>query len=216
MLVPCTYCGQEFYKRPSEIKKDKRHFCCLECRKKYFDEFGTYKHKKQIRRKEEFFNEIVIENNYAKIIINSNKYGIKETLIDINKIDTVKNIFWHVAKMYDGYFAVIGYDKQIGKEVKIHRYLTNCPDNKVVDHINRNPLDNRLENLRCVDRGENVRNSKVLRNSKSGVKGVRFRYNRYQARITLNGKTMSLGHFDTLEEAKNAREEYCKKHNLIS
>lgn len=214
--IVCNYCGKEFYLRPSKISRGERHFCNLECRKKYFDEFGTYKHKKSTRCKNEFFNEIVIENNYAKIIISSNKYGIKECLIDTNKIDIVKNIFWHVAKIYEGYFAVIGYDKQIGKEVKIHRYLTNCPANKVVDHINRNPLDNRLENLRCVSIGDNVRNSKVLKNSISGVKGVRYRYGRYQARITINGKTISLGHFDTLEEAKNARVEFCKKHNIIS
>lgn len=215
MIVLCNYCGKEFYKRPSEAKKDKRHFCCLECRNEYFNEKKAEKEKNK-RHKSDFVNEFIIKDSYSIMIINSKKYGRKEVLIDTNKIDILSETFWHVAKMYEGYFSVVGWIKNLNKEMTIHRFLTNCPSDKLVDHINRNPLDNRLENLRCVDRGENARNSKVLKTSKSGIKGVRYRYGRYQARITLNGKTISLGHFDTLEEAKKTREDFCKKHNLIS
>lgn len=215
MLVPCIYCGQEFYKRPSEVKKDKRHFCCLQCRNEYFKEKKAEKEKNK-RHKADFKNEFIIKDKYSIMIIHSKKYGIKEVLVDTDKIDLLSNTFWHVSKMYEGYFSVVGWIKNLNKEMTIHRYLTNCPANKVVDHINRNPLDNRLENLRCVSFGDNVRNSKVLKNSISGVKGVRYRYGRYQARITINGKTISLGHFDTLEEAKKVREDFCKKCNIIS
>lgn len=60
-----------------------------------------------------------------------------------------------------------------GKRVSLHRYLMNPPKEKVVDHINHNPLDNRKENLRVCTHSENNQNkSKAQSNSQSGIRGV--------------------------------------------
>lgn len=47
-----------------------------------------------------------------------------------------------------------------------------CPEH--VDHKNRKPFDNRIENLRCATHSENIVNQKMHPSNKSGVRGVYF------------------------------------------
>lgn len=49
---------------------------------------------------------------------------------------------------------------------------------QVVDHIDGNPHNNRVENLRAVDKATNARNMKPTKTNKSGVRGVHFKTNR--------------------------------------
>jgi hypothetical protein len=76
-----------------------------------------------------------------------------------------------------------------------------------IDHINGNGLDNRLENLRAVSNGENLRNQKIPKNNTSGTIGVSFykRHQKYQASIKINGIRKHLGYFKNKEEAIAAR-----------
>ena len=84
-----------------------------------------------------------------------------------------------------------------------------------VDHINRNRLDNRIENLRLATRSENLHNSGARAGSSSGVKGVALRSLRrgkrpskqWMAHIMVNGKRFHLGNYYTLEEAAAARQQ---------
>lgn len=77
-----------------------------------------------------------------------------------------------------------------------------------IDHINGISLDNRMNNLRAADRGQNVANTRRLVNNRSGIKGVRvIRSGRFEARIKANGTPHLLGVFDTIEEAAAARRE---------
>jgi hypothetical protein len=80
----------------------------------------------------------------------------------------------------------------------------------MIDHINGNPGDNRLENLREVDRWENAKNQKLAKNNASGVIGVEYwhsakRSKQWVARISVQGKRIFLGYFGTFEEAVAAR-----------
>ncbi len=83
----------------------------------------------------------------------------------------------------------------------------------VVDHINRNRTDNRIENLRDVSRPENANNSGPRQHSQSGVKGVSLRSLRngrrpkkaWRADIMVNDKRKFLGNFYTVEDAAAAR-----------
>jgi len=90
---------------------------------------------------------------------------------------------------------------------KIHRlvaehFIENKDNLKEVDHINRNKGDNRMENLRWVDRTTNLLNQTVRKNNKLGIKNICFmkRRNRYQYKKSINGIT-DIKYFKTLEEA---------------
>lgn len=77
---------------------------------------------------------------------------------------------------------------------------------KEIDHKNGNKLDNRLDNLRECSDTQQAQNRPVRKDSKSGYKGIKFRGEKWkgkkwQARICLNGKRISLGHFEHIEQA---------------
>lgn len=76
-----------------------------------------------------------------------------------------------------------------------------------IDHINGDPLDNRIANLRLATSSENKQNVKRARsNTKTGFLGVSWNKNvaRYRADISLNNRRKFLGHFDTAEQAHAA------------
>jgi len=83
------------------------------------------------------------------------------------------------------------------------------PSGMLVDHIDRNPLNNRIENLRLASRSLNAYNSKLFTSNNSGIRGVSFAKsrNKWRACITVNGKQKSLGYFHTIEEAIICRKE---------
>jgi hypothetical protein len=80
------------------------------------------------------------------------------------------------------------------------------PDgNIVVDHIDRNPANNNLSNLRYISHSHNLANSSKSRGV-SGVRGVyRTRHGRWRASIKLNKREIRLGIFEDLNEAREAR-----------
>jgi len=76
-----------------------------------------------------------------------------------------------------------------------------------IDHINCNKEDNRIINLRQVDRSGNCQNKKkAYSQNKLGVLGVHYdkKYKKFRSQISSQGSVVSLGGFDTLEEAHKA------------
>lgn len=74
----------------------------------------------------------------------------------------------------------------------------------VIDHINRNKLDNRLENLRIITAKENSYNRTKSKNSNNIYKGVKKSGNKYIATISKDGITKNIGGFETIEDAAKA------------
>jgi len=78
-----------------------------------------------------------------------------------------------------------------------------------LDHINGDRSDNRIENLRPVDRRDNMRNSGLRSNNTSGCTGV-YWYPKYGCWVAKIGCQRSgpahIGYFPTFDEAKAARE----------
>jgi len=92
--------------------------------------------------------------------------------------------------------------------------ITDTSYNNLIDHININSYDNRIENLRIATHSQNCRNQNKRKNCSSKYKGIYWgkNNNKWQAKIRINGKVKYLGSFDNEEEAA---EVYKKKYDEI-
>ena len=104
------------------------------------------------------------------------------------------------------------------KSISIHRlvahhFIENVDNKKCVDHIDRNKLNNNVENLRWVTVSENGMNRKIHSNNCSGCPGVYFRKdcNKWCAHIKINKKQIHLGCLDDFDDAN-----YKKKTSRIN
>jgi len=95
--------------------------------------------------------------------------------------------------------------KFFGKYFYIHRVIwlvvkrTEPP--RIIDHINGNGADNRIENLRAANHAENNYNSKLRKDNKTGFRGITKRGNSFRVRLMKNGKEICFGSFKTKKEA---------------
>lgn len=141
--------------------------------------------------------------------------GGHKVLIDEEDYQKVKNINIKVSKIGYAYFcnkSTTGNDTDL-----LHRYIMGLSnkDGYEVDHINGNTYDNRRVNLRKCRHFENSRNLKLNKRNKLKIKGVCYDKDRkkYASFISLNGKTIGLGRYDTAEEAHKAYCEASKKYH---
>ena len=93
------------------------------------------------------------------------------------------------------------------QKVYLHHYVWELehgskPDGLLLDHINRNTLDNRIENLRLADDATNNRNTTARKRTQDLPRNVYYKAGKYVVSFTVNGKSEHLGRYDTLEEAK--------------
>lgn len=175
---------------------DGKHYCKGYCNRHY-RQFKKYGH--ILERTPRDPNEIIEYDDYAEIVLyNKQSEEVGRAIIDLECIDLIKDYKWYL----DSENYVV--NSEIGK---LHRFLMNAPKGIVIDHKNRNPLDNRLNNLRPCTVQQNSMNRSVQCNNTSGVSGVYWSntYNKWIARIKINGKAKHLGYFKELEEATKAR-----------
>lgn len=84
----------------------------------------------------------------------------------------------------------------------------------LLDHVNGDPSDNRIDNLREASAQQNQANSRRSRNNLSGFKGVskQTRNNTWRARITVGSEEIHLGTFPTREVAHKAYQDAALRH----
>jgi hypothetical protein len=77
---------------------------------------------------------------------------------------------------------------------------------EIVDHIDNNKSNNKIENLRPATKAENAWNSKIHKHNTSGIRGVSWnkQTNKWRAAINVNGKALHLGRFNDIKDAENA------------
>ena len=132
-----------------------------------------------------------------QLIIHSKTFGTKSVIYDDDQHQAISKHRWHLVKgTYSQY-------PQNGFRVPMHQFIMG---QKLIDHKNGNPLDNRRENLRKCTTQQNTNNARVSKSSKTGLKGVIFdkERNKYRAEITIDYKNHFLGRFDTPKEAAQA------------
>jgi hypothetical protein len=139
-------------------------------------------------------------------------FGGDEVLVDKKDFDWLSTYKWYLAKRGRNNYC---YAIVEGSPVLMHRLLLNPPSDKEIDHINHNGLDNRRENLRITDRAGNSQNHRLRLDNKSGYKGVDYHRhkNKWRARITVNSKEITLGYFNSPEEAYEKRKEAAKEYH---
>lgn len=114
------------------------------------------------------------------------------TIIDPEDFPRISARRWSYSKGYAWNFRVSA----------LHRLILNTEDGFSTDHINGNGLDNRKQNLRQVTHQQNICNQRSITGA-SKYKGVNFSKaaNKWEARISVNGKRKALGCFKTEIEA---------------
>ena len=141
------------------------------------------------------------------LTINSKRYGTLDILLDdedfVRVSSDFNNLKWCVTKNHKGLYAQ---KRTSTGKVYLHRYIMNNP-NGIVDHINKNTLDNRKCNLRVTTNANNLRNGTLRINNTTGTTGVYYdaKRKRYAVTIKVNYKTIHLGRYKTLDEAINVR-----------
>ena len=103
----------------------------------------------------------------------------------------------------------------IHRLIALH-FIPNPNNYPFIDHININPSDNSIDNLRWCSRSQNNRNIKKKEGTTSRFRGVYFHKpaKKWMARCRLNGKNKYLGYFETEIEAAETYDNFVRDNNL--
>lgn len=206
--------------RPEDAKtKCKYYLCRCTCGNEIITDTGSLRNKKGKRScgcaVEERNERMKNPNKYDL----SGEYGICYSnntddviLFDLEDYDKIKDYSWHVSlrnksKRYKTVTGTIN-----GIDSKMSRFILGVNDPSIiVDHINRNSLDNRKSNLRFCTMRENSYNSGARNGRK--YKGIcKYRDGkRWVAKIGYDGNDYHIGIFNTPEEAALAYNEKAKE-----
>lgn len=185
VILTCNLHG-DFSMTPNNFLNGQRCKVCSEEKriKTFSDNYRKTKYIDLIQPEEYKLIPLGTEGKYAKV--------------DNELFESLSKINWH----FDGRYAraIIG-----GSKIRMHSYIKNPEAGQVVDHINRDELDNRLSNLRVCSHKENIRNSKPIKRT-SEFKGVYFykRLGRWSSSIVHEGNVYFIGNFDSEIEAAKA------------
>jgi len=158
--------------------------------------------------------------------VQSKKYGLHYIFIDGEDFDKIKGYTWGISKYneLDSFRATTSIcvnGKQ--KKISMQSLIIKRPEGMIIDHKDRNPLNNTKNNLRICTQKHNRMNSKKRSGAKySEYKGVSFnkRCSKYFSTIGVNNKRIFLGNFDLEIDAAKAYNEsaliYYKEYAVLN
>lgn len=176
----------------------------LYCKKHYLQ---MYRHGKILERTIYDSNNYILHDTFAECICYDKSGNEKGRIkVDLDKVKILQEYKIYIRGHNNKFYATLSID---GKKIMLHRYLFNLTNeeysiNKVVDHINGDSLDNRIDNLRVCKHSENMQN--IHKKSRVGVNyNKSSKTNKWVARIMKNYKSINIGNFSSYEEALFAR-----------
>lgn len=142
--------------------------------------------------------------------LRSHDYGVgwttntnREFYFDLEDFDKIKDYTWYEYVTYNRYHSVQAHVPNTKTAIIMHWLIAG----KHYDHKDRNPFNNRKENLRPASAAENARNASIPKNNTSGFIGVHWdkRHNFWVAQIGYNNKRIKIGTFVNKKDAIIAR-----------
>lgn len=194
-MKKCEVCGNKFHSYNKAVNLN----LCM----KHYTQAYTYG--KIFERTCFDPNEIIKHDDYAEIILyNIHNKEKARAKIDLDDVDRCSEYKWNYGRRY-----VQTRDKDTGKCIRLHRFIMDFPDNKLVDHKDHDTLDNRKSKLRICTQSQNLQNQRIQSNNTSGTTGVCWASarNKWIAHIYTNHKQTMLGAFDKKEDAIKARKD---------
>jgi len=148
----------------------------------------------------------IVDNIVYLEVYNKEGEVVCETMVSLEDLDKVKG--------YRLYLCTFGARVMTNTREKFHRIILSAGEKTVVDHINRNPLDNRKENLRFVNRQQSNMNRSKAAGKTSVYKGVHWDKwtSRWKVEIGFKKKRIFIGRFDNEEEAALAYNKLADKY----
>ena len=121
---------------------------------------------------------------------------------DPEDYDKIKNYTWS-DRWKDGYHELRAWDSNLEQMIWMHWLIAG----KEYDHIDRNPMNNRKNNLREATQTQQCRNRNKTNRNNSGIVGVCYNKDRdaWDAYISIDKKQVTLGEFKNIEDAARAR-----------
>lgn len=178
------------------------------CRRHY-EQVRTLGRVKRTRRDP---NEVITYEDYAEIML-YDKWGeeVGRTKISLDKVDKAKKYKWRMDVTTGYVLTTIVHNH---KTLSLHRYLLEAEQGDLIDHKDRDKLNNMDDNLRFCSRSHNSINRDILASNTSGVTGVYWhsRDEVWQVRLSVDGENMYLGNYTDKEEAIQVRKEAERKY----
>lgn len=129
-------------------------------------------------------------------------------LVDDTDFEFLSQWKWTVRNGYSARTVYLGGGRknQKSKHIYMHSLLNETPNGMETDHINRNKLDNRRENLRTTTRQQNSCNRVLQDNNTSGFRGVSWnrQRNKWMSQIKAFRKNYYLGLYSNKNDAARA------------
>jgi hypothetical protein len=169
----------------------------------------------EIRKQAEIKKELDVYNTRMALPIQLNEAGLcyfmiknKQIIVDADLFHDLMKYSWAVSER--NYVSGNINDRN----VLLSRFVMNYYGDLYVDHINNNPLDNRVCNLRILTPKQNAQNTSSRVGSSSQYLGVFFRKDtkKWRSIIYVKGKNINVGQFDSEIQAAKARDIATKFH----
>lgn len=121
----------------------------------------------------------------------------RKIYIDEDDLAIFNSRVWHISDT--GYVLWRGVENGIKHTIRLHREIIGATTNEIVDHINRNKLDNRRQNLRICTQRVNVLNSDRVEKAKG------YYFDKAKRRWTVDSQKHRVKsiYVDTEQDAKN-------------